>query len=168
MALNILIYMISESWSKSCCVLDYPMKEPRMIRIDSHSTHMVTQTRSASEKGEVDFAVLLQEEAARTAAQSLEQLERDKAAENNMRLEQTAEQDAHDELMRLLQMSPAERIRYQVLKELGLTEESLAQLPFDERMKIEAKIKEEIERQLSGGQRGPSGRDQSVQQAVRL
>ena len=139
-----------------------------MIRIDSHSTHMVTQTRSASEKGEVDFAVLLQEEAARTAAQSLEQLERDKAAENNMRLEQTAEQDAHDELMRLLQMSPAERIRYQVLKELGLTEESLAQLLFDERMKIEAKIKEEIERQLSGRQRGPSGRDQSVQQLVRL
>lgn len=139
-----------------------------MIRIDSHSTHMVTQTRSASEKGEVDFAVLLQEEAARTAAQSREQLERDKAAENNMRLEQTAEQDAHDELMRLLQMSPAERIRYQVLKELGLTEESLAQLPFDERMKIEAKIKEEIERQLSGGQQGPNGTDQNVQQAISL
>ena len=45
-----------------------------MIRIDSHSTPMITQTRSASEKGEVDFAVLLQEEAARTAAQSREQL----------------------------------------------------------------------------------------------
>ncbi len=139
-----------------------------MIKIDSHSTPMITQTRSASEKGEVDFAVLLQEEAARTAAQSREQLERDQAAENNMRMEQTAEQDAHDELMRLLQMSPAERIRYQVLKELGLTEESLAQLPFDVRMKIEAMIREEIERQLSGGQQGSSGTDQSVQQAVRL
>lgn len=139
-----------------------------MIRIDSHSTHTITQTRSASEKGEVDFAVLLQEEAARTAAQSREQLERDQAAENNMRMEQTAEQDAHDELMRLLQMSPAERIRYQVLKELGLTEESLAQLPFDVRMKIEAMIREEVERQLSGGQQGPNGTDQSVQQAIRL
>jgi len=139
-----------------------------MIRIDSHSTPMITQTRSASEKREVDFAVLLQEEAARTAAQSREQLERDQAAENNMRMEQTAEQDAHDELMRLLQMSPAERIRYQVLKELGLTEESLAQLPFDVRMKIEAMIREEIERQLSGGQQGPNGSDQNVQQAISL
>jgi len=139
-----------------------------MIRIDSHSTPMIMQTRSASDKGEVDFAVLLQEEAARTAAQSREQLERDQAAESSMRMEQTAEQDAHDELMRLLQMSPAERIRYQVLKELGLTEESLAQLPFDVRMKIEAMIREEIERQLSGGQQGPNGTDQSVQQAIRL
>ena len=85
-----------------------------------------------------------------------------------MRMEQTAEQDAHDELMRLLQMSPAERIRYQVLKELGLTEESLAQLPFDVRMKIEAMIREEIERQLSGGQQGPNGSDQNVQQAISL
>jgi len=140
-----------------------------MIRIDAHSTHMIPQTQSAREKGEVDFAVLLQEEAARTAAQSREQLERDRAAEsNNMRAEQTAEQDARDELMRLLQMSPAERIRYQMLKEMGLTEESLAQLPFDTRLKIEAMIKEEIERQLSGGQQGPNGSDQSVQQAVRL
>lgn len=140
-----------------------------MIRIDAHSTHEITQTRPASEKGEVDFAVLLQEEAARTAAQSREQLERDRAAESgNLRAEQTAEQDARDELMRLLQMSPAERIRYQMLKEMGLTEESLAQLPFDVRMKIEAMIKEEIERQLSGGQQGPNGSDQSVQQAVRL
>lgn len=139
-----------------------------MIRIDAHSTHVITQTRPASETGEVDFAVLLQEEAARTAAQSREQLERDQAAENNMRMEQTAEQDAHDELMRLLQMSPAERIRYQVLKELGLTEESLAQLPFDVRMKIEAMIREEIERQLSGGQQGPNGSDQNVQQAISL
>ena len=140
-----------------------------MIRNDAHSTHMIPQTRPASETGEVDFAVLLQEEAARTAAQSREQLERDQAAEsNNMRAEQTAEQDARDELMRLLQMSPAERIRYQMLKEMGLTEESLAQLPFDVRMKIEAMIKEEIERQLSGGQQGPNGSDQNVQQAVRL
>ncbi|WP_315980485.1 hypothetical protein [Aliamphritea spongicola] len=53
-----------------------------------------------------------------------------------------------DELMRLLSMSPAELIRYQMLDEMGLTEESLKNLPYEERMKIEEMIEEEIERQL--------------------
>jgi hypothetical protein len=35
-------------------------------------------------------------------------------------------------------------------------------------MKIEAMIREEIERQLSGGQQGPNGSDQNVQQAISL
>ncbi len=52
--------------------------------------------------------------------------------------------------MRLLAMSPAELIRYQMLDEMGLTEESLQGLPYEERMKIEKMIEEEIERQLGG------------------
>ncbi|MBV0931898.1 hypothetical protein [Marinobacterium weihaiense] len=55
-----------------------------------------------------------------------------------------------DTLMELLHMSPAERIRYTLLRQMGLTEESLRQLPPQERMKVEALIQEETKRQLAG------------------
>lgn len=61
-----------------------------------------------------------------------------------------AVQDAREELMKILEMTPAERIRYTTLQDMGLTEEALAALPPDERMRIEEMIEEEIERQLAG------------------
>ncbi|MBP0049902.1 hypothetical protein H9C73_14305 [Marinobacterium sp. AK62] len=60
-------------------------------------------------------------------------------------------QDARETLLEILQMTPAERIRYTLLKEMGLTEESLSKLPPEERERIEALIEKEIERQLGGG-----------------
>ncbi|GGB91285.1 hypothetical protein GCM10011352_16660 [Marinobacterium zhoushanense] len=56
--------------------------------------------------------------------------------------------DAREELIKLLSMSTAERIRYLMLKDMGLTEESLAALPYDERQRIERLIEQEIRRQL--------------------
>lgn len=41
--------------------------------------------------------------------------------------------------------SPIERMREQILEELGLTEDSLAQLPPEERRAIEDQIREKIE-----------------------
>lgn len=52
------------------------------------------------------------------------------------------------EFLEWSKMSPAERIRAQILGELGLTEESLAALPPAEREVIEAEIREAIKRQL--------------------
>ncbi|KEA63376.1 hypothetical protein ADIMK_2413 [Marinobacterium lacunae] len=63
---------------------------------------------------------------------------------------QAEEEDAREELIKLLSMSTAERIRYMMLKDMGLTEESLEALPLGEQQRIEAKIEAEIKRQLGG------------------
>ncbi|WP_417585435.1 hypothetical protein [Nitrincola sp.] len=65
--------------------------------------------------------------------------------------ELTAEQQreaVRDQLLALLDMTPAERIRFAYLQSKGLTEEQLASLPPEEREKIEAEIKEELENKL--------------------
>ncbi|GAA0684615.1 hypothetical protein GCM10009104_07510 [Marinobacterium maritimum] len=127
-----------------------------MIRIDSltqPTTGVTTPTPKDSHQS--SFAALLAEQAAKTAETSKAVLEKDHESDIPL----TAPDDTHqanprDELLRLLSMSPAERIRYQMLQEMGLTEEALKQLPYEERMKIEEMIKEEIERQLGGGGKG--------------
>jgi hypothetical protein len=53
--------------------------------------------------------------------------------------------NSRSELERLLAMNPIELIRYQMLEEMGLTEEALKELPFEERMKVEEKIQEKID-----------------------
>lgn len=129
-----------------------------MIRIDSLSTHNLAPARKTSENKQADFAAMLLEQAAKTAAESKETLEQDKTSATDFtHAKETVEQNARDELLRILQMSPAERIRYQMLRDMGLTEEALSAMPFDERMKIETMIKEEIERQLAGGIKDPAG-----------
>ena len=45
-------------------------------------------------------------------------------------------------------MSPAELMRYQILSQMGLTEEALQEMPKEERTKIEELIKEKIEEKL--------------------
>jgi len=62
--------------------------------------------------------------------------------------EKTTKTSAQDELSRILAMSPAELMRYQILSQMGLTEEALQQMPKEERTKIEEMIKEKIEEQL--------------------
>lgn len=49
------------------------------------------------------------------------------------------------------QKSPIERMREQILAELGLSEESLAQLPPDEKRAMEDKIREMIEEKFRQG-----------------
>lgn len=142
-----------------------------MIRIDSITTHTLSQNNSNNrENKQMDFAALLMAEAAKTATQSKETLDQDKSASglDLSQAEQVVEQNAREELLRILQMSPAERIRYQMLQEMGLTEEALAAMPFEERMKIEAMIEEEIERQLAGGSKGPEGIQEIAQQGTNL
>ncbi|HKM16030.1 MAG TPA: hypothetical protein VJY63_08955 [Marinospirillum sp.] len=66
--------------------------------------------------------------------------------------------NAIDEFLAWMQMSDAEKVRDRILKSMGLTEEDLKSMEYDEREKIEAiiaqKIKEEtevkIKKQLAG------------------
>ncbi len=134
-----------------------------MIRIDSLSTLVTAPSQKSTENKQMDFAAMLLEQAAKTATESKEALEQDKTSSLDLtHAEEVIEHNARDELLRILQMSPAERIRYQMLQEMGLTEEALAQMPFEERMKIEAMIEEEIERQLAGGNKETDTAQQSA------
>ncbi|MBA4502222.1 hypothetical protein [Marinobacterium marinum] len=62
--------------------------------------------------------------------------------------------NTRDELLSIVSMTPAERIRHQLLHGMGLTEEALRNLPVEERIRIEQRIQEEIERQLAGNTLG--------------
>lgn len=61
-----------------------------------------------------------------------------------------------EEFMELAKMTPAERLRKQMLEEMGLTEDSLKALPPEERKAIEAEIREAIEQQFGVGASGES------------
>lgn len=52
------------------------------------------------------------------------------------------------EFRETIRKSPIERLREQILKEMGLTEESLASLPGEEREAVEAAIAQEIKERL--------------------
>ncbi len=123
-----------------------------MIRIDSVTQpNTVGSANSTKVSISSTFADLLSEQTTKLA--EIGKSKPDKApavTDQVMSTEDTNAVNPRDELMRLLSMSPAELIRYQMLDEMGLTEESLKGLPYEERMKIEEMIKEEIERQLGG------------------
>lgn len=55
-----------------------------------------------------------------------------------------------DEFRKYMEMSPAEKIRYGVLNELGITEEQLAALPPEQREAMEKKIAEMIALKTGG------------------
>jgi hypothetical protein len=61
---------------------------------------------------------------------------------------QLTEMSATEKFLAEARKSPMERMRDQVLNELGLSEESLAQLPPDERRAAEDKIREMIEEKI--------------------
>ena len=53
-----------------------------------------------------------------------------------------------DEFLSYQKLTPQQKIREAILKEYGLTEESLQQLPAEARKRIEDDIKEEIEKMV--------------------
>ncbi|SOC35436.1 hypothetical protein SAMN05892877_101355 [Rhizobium subbaraonis] len=59
-----------------------------------------------------------------------------------------------EEFQELAKMTPAERLRKQMLEEMGLTEDSLKTLPPEERKAIEAEIRDAIEQQFGVGAAG--------------
>jgi len=123
-----------------------------MIRIDSVTQpNAVSSTNSHKTASSSAFTDLLAEQISKFAETGINKQEKAAAANQQASsIEETNTANPQDELMRLLAMSPAEMIRYQMLDEMGLTEESLKGLPYEERMKIEKLIEEEIERQLGG------------------
>jgi len=113
---------------------------------NSASTARTTNNSSAS-----TFSDILSEQFAKTA-------EPEKNKQPNVlddplsSSEKTTNTSAQDELSRILAMSPAELMRYQILSQMGLTEEALQQMPKEERTKIEELIKEKIEEQLGASE----------------
>ena len=68
-----------------------------------------------------------------------------------------AERDSENllaEFMELSKMSPIERLRKELLEAMGLTEESLAQLPPDQRKAIEEELRRTIKERLGVDETG--------------
>lgn len=117
-----------------------------MIKFDTLTSGVQTQQqRQSSQTAATGFAELLAEQTTQTKTATTAPTQEQQPPEA---IEATEKPNLREELMRLASMSPAELIRHQMLNDMGLTEESLKALPYEERMKIEALIKEEIERQL--------------------
>jgi len=117
-----------------------------MIRIDSTiQPSNGGSVRTSHENPSPVFAQLLSEQVVKvTEADKSKQFPN---ANNQLPSSQSAyTTHPRDELERLVSMSPSELIRYQILEQMGLTEEGLKELPFEERMKIEEKIQEQVER----------------------
>ena len=80
------------------------------------------------------------------------------AAQDAAQEAKTSESNAaKTEFLKFAKMSPAERIRAAYLKDHNLTEESLAQLSKEERMKIEEEIKKLIKTKLGLDEAGGAG-----------
>ncbi|GJD41041.1 MULTISPECIES: hypothetical protein [Methylobacterium] len=63
----------------------------------------------------------------------------------------STEASAKDDFLKYAKMTPAEKIREQILKKMGLTEEALAGMPQKELEKINDAIKEKIEELVKQG-----------------
>ncbi|CAA2099670.1 hypothetical protein MBUL_00270 [Methylobacterium bullatum] len=61
------------------------------------------------------------------------------------------EASAKDDFLKYAKMTPAEKIREQILTKMGLTEEALAAMPQKELEKINQAIKEKIEELVKQG-----------------
>ena len=117
-----------------------------MIRIDSMTQFTNGgSVRTSNESLPSTFADLLAEQVVKVA--EVDKSKQPPVSDNQLTSSENAyATNPRDELERLLSMSPSELIRYQILEQMGLTEEALKELPFEERMKIEEKIQEQIER----------------------
>ncbi|MAC88937.1 hypothetical protein [Maricaulis sp.] len=76
----------------------------------------------------------------------------------------TEESSAVAEFLRWANMTPAERIRAQYLEQEGMSEDSLAALPEEERERIEMEIQQRI-RDALGGTADAAGTSQRANQA---
>lgn len=76
-------------------------------------------------------------------------------------IEETKTPTATERFLEEARKSPMERLREQIMKELGISEEDLAALPPDEKRAMEDKIREMIEEKLKQGMResGAAGSD---------
>jgi hypothetical protein len=79
-----------------------------------------------------------------------------------------AKSSAADEFQKYVEMSPAEKIRYNMLQDLGLTEDELKALPPQEQDKIETAIADRIKLQLGVNADASGSPQNSPQQAVGL
>ncbi|HEY4344629.1 MAG TPA: hypothetical protein VGN05_09815, partial [Parvibaculum sp.] len=61
-----------------------------------------------------------------------------------------------EEFLAYAKMSPMERLRASILKQMGLTEDSLKSMPSEERLKVENAIKEKVKEALNSPQDGQS------------
>ena len=111
------------------------------MRIDNVGGNVAVRTeRAASEDSWVDsgFTSVLQQAQAKVDAAIVRQPE-----QAQDQVEQTG-RNVVDEFMAWVQMSPAEKMRDRILKEMGLTEEQLAEMDLEERAKVEALIAQKI------------------------
>lgn len=78
------------------------------------------------------------------------------------------EQSATQKFLEEARKSPIERMREQIMEELGLTEDSLAQLPPDEKRAMEDKIAKMIEEKLRQGMGAEQGADTDAGSMIEL
>jgi hypothetical protein len=81
---------------------------------------------------------------------------------------QLVEQSATQKFLEEARKSPIERMREQIMEELGLTEDSLAQLPPDEKRAMEDKIAKMIEEKLRQGMGAEQGADTGAGSMIEL
>ena len=60
-----------------------------------------------------------------------------------------SESDAVTRFLEFMSLTPEERLYQQILKDMGLTEEQLAALPPEERMRVEREIQQKMEERLA-------------------
>ncbi|WP_151702424.1 hypothetical protein [Nitrincola alkalilacustris] len=109
--------------------------------------------RSSDTTSSTDFdAILLQAVESMRESQTLQQQHQaPDLPDKQSRAEDTHDRD-REHLLKLLRMNPIELMRYNLLREKGLTEESLAALPPEERDAIEQEIAQRIRELVEGEQ----------------
>ncbi|UPT63963.1 MAG: hypothetical protein M0D54_05310 [Hyphomonadaceae bacterium JAD_PAG50586_4] len=81
---------------------------------------------------------------------------------------QLVAQSATQKFLEEARKSPIERMREQIMEELGLTEDSLSQLAPDEKRAMEDKIAQMIEEKLRQGMGGEQGADTDAGSMIEL
>lgn len=110
--------------------------DPSIMLNSLPSSHSKQGAAKDSQQGADSFAAVLQQTQHSTATPV-------SAVEDTQETDKN-ERSVVDEFMQWMQMTPAEKLRDRILKELGLTEEDIKQMDPEQRNKIEALIAQKI------------------------
>ena len=115
------------------------------MKVDStlSTTQAHQQTTDTWRKSQGDFQAAL-DMAKQNLVQSSEEKSQSKSSTSNAQASVAAPKTAAEELDEFLRMTPAERMRAAILREMGLTEEDLDAMPPEKRAAAEETIARKI------------------------
>ncbi|MCE3232716.1 MAG: hypothetical protein K0R98_973 [Rickettsiaceae bacterium] len=124
------------------------INQPKKENLNISAADIIFEAKDGNSKQQVASVEFHQNDSSAAKAYYDTQVYAQEKTENSLSEVDKSSPSAVEEFLEYIKMTPAERIRVQVLREEGLTEEDYAKLSPEEKAKIDEKISQRIEQAL--------------------